>query len=82
MKRSRDGSRSRKNRIKENRTRCRETEQNPSLLHREIFLFPEGSKASAMQMRSRSRRPPFHGDWGKYPNKQKRLGSTQTLLAK
>ena len=39
MKRSRGGSRSRKNRIKENRTRCRETEQNPSLLHREFFFF-------------------------------------------
>ena len=46
-----------------------------------IFLFPEECKASALQMHSRSRRPPFHGDWGEDPNKQKRLGSTQTLLA-
>jgi hypothetical protein len=81
MKKSRDGSRSRKKRIKktepgaEKRNRIRRSCIGS-------FPFPEESKASAMQMRSRSRRTPFHGDWGKDPNKQKRLGSTQTLLAK
>ena len=81
MKRSRDGSRSRKNRIKENRTRCRETEQNPSLLHREVFFFRKEIKRLPCRCAAGAEGLRSMGIGASTSNKQKRLGSTQTLLA-